>query len=133
MPAAGPPPSGPVFRRAPRTRPLPETRVSDKDAPKQYVEDLTDQSDDFSRWYNEVVRKAQLADYTPVRGSMVIRPYGYGLWEHMQRLLDRRLKATGHENAYFPLLIPESLLQLEADHVARRLEAPVEEEIGRAH
>ena len=84
---------------------------------KQFVEDLTDQSDDFARWYNEVVRKAQLADYSPVRGCMVIRPYGYGLWEHVQRLLDRRLRETGHENAYFPLLIPESLLQLEADHV----------------
>ncbi len=84
---------------------------------KQFVEDLTDQSDDFARWYNEVVRKAQLADYAPVRGCMVIRPYGYGLWEHMQRLLDQRIKATGHQNAYFPLLIPESLLQLEADHV----------------
>ncbi len=84
---------------------------------KQFVEDLTDQSDDFSRWYNEVVRKAQLADYSPVRGSMVIRPYGYGLWENMQALLDRRIKATGHQNAYFPLLIPESLLKLEAEHV----------------
>ena len=84
---------------------------------KQFVEDLTDQSDDFARWDNEVVRKAQLADYSPVRGCMVIRPYGYGLWEHVQRLLDRRLRETGHENAYFPLLIPESLLQLEADHV----------------
>ena len=91
--------------------------MSETQAKKQYVEDLTDQSDDFSRWYLEVVRKAQLADYTPVRGSMVIRPYGYGLWEHIQRLLDRRIKATGHENAYFPLLIPESLLKLEADHV----------------
>ncbi|NOT33945.1 MAG: proline--tRNA ligase [Candidatus Eisenbacteria bacterium] len=84
---------------------------------KTYVEELTDQGDDFSRWYNEVVRKAQLADYTPVRGSMVIRPYGYALWENMQQRLDRRIKATGHQNAYFPLLIPESLLQLEADHV----------------
>ena len=84
---------------------------------KGFVEDLTDQSDDFSRWYNEVVRKAQLADYAPVRGCMVIRPYGYALWENMQRLLDARIKATGHQNAYFPLLIPESLLQLEADHV----------------
>jgi len=83
----------------------------------RFVEDLTDQSDDFSRWYNEVVRKAQLADYAPVRGCMVIRPYGYGLWEHMQQHLDRRIKETGHQNAYFPLLIPESLLQLEADHV----------------
>ncbi len=91
--------------------------MSESQTRKQFVEDLTDQSDDFSRWYNEVVRKAQLADYSPVRGSMVIRPYGYGLWENMQRLLDRRIKETGHQNAYFPLLIPESLLQLEADHV----------------
>jgi prolyl-tRNA synthetase len=91
--------------------------VSGTESKKQFVEDLTDQSDDFSRWYTEVVRKAQLADYAPVRGCMVIRPYGYGLWEHMQRLLDDRIKATGHQNAYFPLLIPESLLQLEAEHV----------------
>ena len=91
--------------------------MSDTEAKKQFVEDLTDQSDDFSRWYNEVVRKAQLADYAPVRGCMVIRPYGFAMWEHMQRLLDARIKATGHQNAYFPLLIPESLLQLEADHV----------------
>ncbi|MGH7730706.1 MAG: proline--tRNA ligase [Candidatus Eiseniibacteriota bacterium] len=89
-----------------------ETRDTDR-----FVEDLTDQSDDFSRWYTEVVRKAQLADYSPVRGCMVIRPYGYAMWEHMQRLLDDRIKATGHQNAYFPLLIPESLLQLEAEHV----------------
>jgi prolyl-tRNA synthetase len=91
--------------------------LSDTQDTKQFVEDLTDQGDDFSRWYNEVVRKAQLADYAPVRGCMVIRPYGYGLWENMQRLLDARIRATGHQNAYFPLLIPESLLQLEADHV----------------
>jgi prolyl-tRNA synthetase len=91
--------------------------VSENDVEKRYVEDLTDQSDDFSRWYTEVIRKAQLADYTPVRGCMVIRPYGYGLWENLQQQLDRRIKATGHQNAYFPLLIPESLLQLEADHV----------------
>jgi prolyl-tRNA synthetase len=84
---------------------------------KAFVEELTDQSDDFARWYNEVVRKAQLADYAPVRGCMVIRPYGYGLWENLQRLLDARIKATGHQNAYFPLLIPESLLKLEAEHV----------------
>ncbi len=91
--------------------------MSDTQEEKRFVEELTDQSDDFSRWYNEVVRKAQLADYAPVRGCMVIRPYGYAIWEHMQRLLDLRLKATGHQNAYFPLLIPESLLQLEAEHV----------------
>lgn len=83
-----------------------------------YVEELTDKSDDFSRWYTEVILKAQLADYAPVRGCMVIRPYGYALWENMQRLLDARFKATGHENAYFPLLIPESFLAREAEHVA---------------
>ncbi len=83
----------------------------------RFVEELTDQTDDFGRWYTEVVRKAQLADYTPVRGCMVIRPYGFGLWENMQAALDRRIKETGHQNAYFPMLIPESLLQLEADHV----------------
>ena len=91
--------------------------MSDVKDSKDFVEELTDQSDDFSRWYTEVVRKAQLADYAPVRGCMAIRPYGYALWEHMQRLLDARIKATGHQNAYFPMLIPESLLQLEADHV----------------
>ena len=91
--------------------------MSETQDKKQFVEDLTDQSDDFSRWYNEVVRKAQLADYSPVRGSMVIRPYGFALWENMQQQLDRRIKATGHQNAYFPLLIPESLLALEAEHV----------------
>jgi len=95
----------------------PETTVESNESTKNFVEDLTDQSDDFARWYNEVVRKAKLADYAPVRGCMVIRPYGYGLWENMQALLDARIKATGHQNAYFPLLIPESLLQLEADHV----------------
>jgi prolyl-tRNA synthetase len=91
--------------------------VSETQDQKKFVEDLTDQSDDFSRWYNEVVRKAQLADYSPVRGSMVIRPYGFALWENLQRKLDDRIKATGHQNAYFPLLIPENLLALEAEHV----------------
>jgi len=84
---------------------------------QKFVEDLSDQADDFSRWYLEVIQKAQLADYAPVRGCIVFRPYGYALWEHMQRLLDARIKATGHENAYFPLLVPESLLQMEAEHV----------------
>ena len=83
-----------------------------------FVEELTDKSDDYSRWYTEVILKAQLADYAPVRGCMVIRPYGYTLWENMQRLLDGRIKATGHVNAYFPLLIPESFLAREAEHVA---------------
>ena len=81
------------------------------------VEELADVTDDFSRWYIDVVQKAQLADYAPVRGCMVIRPYGYAIWENIQRLLDARIKATGHENAYFPLLIPESFLQMEAEHV----------------
>jgi len=66
---------------------------------QKFVEDLSDQADDFSRWYLEVIQKAQLADYAPVRGCIVFRPYGYALWEHMQRLLDARIKATGHENA----------------------------------
>ncbi len=80
-------------------------------------EHLTPQSEDFSRWYSEVVQRAQLADHSGVRGCIVFRPYGYGIWEHMQRLLDARFKATGHQNAYFPLFIPESLLQKEAEHV----------------
>jgi prolyl-tRNA synthetase len=83
----------------------------------RFVEDLTDQTDNFSRWYTEVILKAELADYAPVRGCMVIRPYGFALWENIQRLLDGRIKATGHKNAYFPLLVPESLLAAEAEHV----------------
>jgi len=84
----------------------------------RFVEENTDKSDDYARWYLDVVAKAQLADYSPVRGCMVIRPYGYALWENMQAGLDARIKATGHVNAYFPLFIPESLLQREAEHVA---------------
>ena len=82
-----------------------------------FVTEITKQSVDFSRWYLDVVRKAELADYSPVKGFMVIRPYGYAMWEHLQRELDIRIKATGHVNAYFPLLIPESLLLKEKDHV----------------
>ncbi len=78
---------------------------------------LTPQSEDFSRWYNEIVQKADLADYSPVRGCMVIKPYGYTLWENIREALDRRFKATGHVNAYFPLFIPMSFLQKEAEHV----------------
>jgi prolyl-tRNA synthetase len=74
-------------------------------------------SDDFSAWYNEVVLRAELADYAPVRGSMVIRPWGYAVWENMQRALDGLLKESGHENAYFPLLIPMSFLEKEKEHV----------------
>jgi prolyl-tRNA synthetase len=78
---------------------------------------LTARSEDFSAWYNEVVQRAELADHSPVRGSMVIRPWGYGIWENMQRALDDMFKATGHENAYFPLLIPMSFIEREKEHV----------------
>jgi prolyl-tRNA synthetase len=78
---------------------------------------LTPPSEDFSAWYNEVVFQAELVDRGPVRGTMVIRPYGYRIWELLQADLDRRIKETGHVNAYFPLLIPQSYLQREAEHV----------------
>ncbi len=78
---------------------------------------LTPRVEDFSAWYNEVVQRAELADHSPVRGSMVIRPWGYGIWENMQRALDDMFKATGHENAYFPLLIPMSFIEREKEHV----------------
>ncbi len=80
-------------------------------------EKITPRSQDFSAWYNEVVQRAELADYAPVRGCMVIRPYGYALWENLQKELDRRFKATGHKNAYFPLFIPMSFIQKEAEHI----------------
>src|SRR5512132_3097945 len=79
--------------------------------------EITKQSEDFGPWYIDVVRRAELADYSPVKGCMVIRPYGYAIWELMQQALDRRFKATGHVNAYFPLFIPESLLMKESEHV----------------
>ncbi|MFD8566103.1 proline--tRNA ligase [Streptomyces sp. NPDC059639] len=78
---------------------------------------LTPQAEDFPRWYQDLVAKAELADNGPVRGTMVIRPYGYGLWERMQQDMDARIKETGTQNAYFPLLIPQSYLTKEADHV----------------
>src|SRR5213596_645050 len=78
---------------------------------------LTKRTEDFSACYNEVVLLAELADYSPVRGCMVIRPRGYGIWERMQQQLDTMFKATGHQNAYFPLFIPESFLRKEAAHV----------------
>ncbi len=82
-----------------------------------FVTEITPQSTDFSRWYLDIVRRAELADYSPVKGCMVIRPYGYAIWELIQQQLDQRFKATGHVNAYFPLFVPESLLLREADHV----------------
>jgi prolyl-tRNA synthetase len=81
------------------------------------VTEITPQSEDFSRWYLDVVRRAELADYTEVKGCMAIRPYGYAIWELIQQGLDRRFKATGHVNAYFPLFIPASLLMKEKEHV----------------
>src|SRR5450432_2794529 len=78
---------------------------------------LTPRADDFPRWYQDVLQKAQLAENGPVRGTMVIRPYGYSLWERMQSEVDTRIKACGAENAYFPLFIPESYLKREAEHV----------------
>jgi prolyl-tRNA synthetase len=78
---------------------------------------VTPRSEDFSKWYTDVVQKADMADYAPVRGCMIIKPYGYALWEHIQSALDWRFKETGHQNAYFPLFIPESFLRKEAEHV----------------
>ncbi|MFN2463153.1 MAG: proline--tRNA ligase [Candidatus Dormibacteria bacterium] len=96
--------------RAPTEADLPEREP-------EYVEFIRRKSEDFPGWYNDVVRKAELADYTPVRGCMVIRPYGWSLWENIRDALDKMIKDTGHSNMYFPLLIPESLLMKEAEHV----------------
>jgi len=82
-----------------------------------FVKEIPRKSDDLSEWYQAVCYKAELVSLSPVRGCVVLRPYGYGLWERLQSELDQRFKATGHENAYFPLLIPESLLTREAEHV----------------
>lgn len=84
---------------------------------KKLVEAITSMDVDFTQWYTDVVKKAELVDYAPVRGCMVIRPYGYAIWENIQKTLDGKFKETGHENVYMPLLIPESLLKKEADHV----------------
>ena len=81
------------------------------------VEKLTPMSEDFNEWYTDIIQQAQLADYSPVKGSMVIRPYGYSIWESVQTYLDKRFKETGHQNAYFPLFIPNSFIQKEAEHV----------------
>jgi len=78
---------------------------------------VTPREEDYSRWYTDVVTKAELADYAPVRGCMIIRPYGYALWENVQKTLDAKFKATGHKNAYFPLFIPQSFLAKEEEHV----------------
>ena len=86
-------------------------------ADKKMVEAITSRDEDFAKWYTDIVKKAELVDYSGVKGCMVIRPYGYAIWENIQADLDRRFKETGHENVYMPMFIPESLLQKEKDHV----------------
>jgi prolyl-tRNA synthetase len=88
-----------------------------KEAAKKEVQRIPRKADDLSEWYTQVCLQAQLADYTPVRGCIVMRPYGYAIWELITAHFDRRFKATGHQNAYFPLFIPEGLLMREAEHV----------------
>ncbi len=84
---------------------------------KKMVDEITSMEEDFAKWYTDIVKKAELIEYTSVKGCMVIRPYGYAIWENMQRILDGMFKATGHENVCMPMFIPESLLQKEKDHV----------------
>ncbi len=81
------------------------------------VKEITSRDVDFAQWYTDVVKKADLVDYSSVKGSMIIRPYGYAIWENMQKVLDKKFKETGHENLQMPMFIPESLLQVEKDHV----------------
>lgn len=88
--------------------------MSDK---KKLVEQITSMELDFAKWYTDVVKKAELVDYSSVKGCMIIRPYGYAIWENVQKDLDAKFKETGHENVYMPMFIPESLLQKEADHI----------------
>lgn len=84
---------------------------------KDFVKEITQMEVDFPQWYTDVILKTDLVDYSPVKGFMVIKPYGYAIWENIQKFMDRRFKETGHKNCYFPLLIPESLLSKEAEHV----------------
>ena len=83
----------------------------------RFVKHITPKSEDFSKWYVEVIKKTEMADYAPIKGMMVIRPYGYSIWENIRDLLDYRIKKTGHVNAYFPMFIPETLLQKETEHL----------------
>ena len=84
---------------------------------ERFVKKITPKSVDFSKWYVEIIQKAELADYAPIKGMMIIRPYGFAIWENIQYLLDRRIKESGHSNAYFPLFIPEGFLQKETEHL----------------
>ena len=81
------------------------------------VSQITDMDVDFAQWYTDVCKKAELIDYSSIKGMFIYRPYGYAIWENIQRILDDEFKKTGHENVYLPMLIPESLLQKEKDHV----------------
>lgn len=87
-----------------------------RDKEREFVSQIADKTQNFPQWYTDVILKTEMVDYAPVRGCMVIRPYGYAVWEMIQSLLDRRFKATGHVNAYFPLFIPESFLRRESEH-----------------
>lgn len=84
---------------------------------KKFVEAITSMHEDFAQWYTDIIKKADLVEYSSVRGCMIVRPYGYAIWENIQKELDRRFKETGHENVYMPMFIPEGLLQKEKDHV----------------
>ena len=84
---------------------------------RKMVDDITSMDEDFAKWYTDIVKKAELVGYTSIKGCLVIRPYGYAIWENMQRILDGMFKATGHENVCMPMFIPESLLNKEKDHV----------------
>ena len=86
-------------------------------AQEKLVQSITSMDEDFTQWYTDIVKKADLIDYSSVRGCMIFRPYGYAIWENIQHILDGMFKATGHENVYMPMFIPESLLQKEKDHV----------------
>ena len=88
-----------------------------KEQKQEFVTHITPRSEDFSQWYTDVIKQTELCDYAPVRGCMIIRPYGYAIWERIQAEMDARFKETGAENVYFPMLIPESLLLKEAEHV----------------
>lgn len=84
---------------------------------QEFVKEITPRSVDFAQWYTDVILKTDLVDYAPVRGCMAIKPYGYAIWELIQQQMDAEFKKTGHENVYMPMLLPESLLMKEAEHV----------------
>ena len=91
---------------------------------KKMVEAITPINEDFTQWYTDICLKAELVDYSTVKGCVILRPYGYAIWENIMHLLDARFKATGHENVAMPLFIPESLLQKEKDHAVSLYTSP---------